>query len=125
MNLDMDLVREILLHIEKQDAEEDYHEFNKDTFPNYGYELVKKHVNMLVKKGYIDGIEEYMGMEDYHVKDLTWDGHQFLKSVRDEKIWKETKSIATKAGGLTLDVIKSVATELISIAAKAAIGAGS
>ena len=44
---------------------------------------------------------------------LTWDGHDFLDSVRDEEIWRRTKEGAKAAGGFTFDIIKDLAKGLI------------
>ena len=40
---------------------------------------------------------------------LSYEGHQFLDTVRDEKIWQNTKNVLSKVGSVSLDIIKSVA----------------
>ncbi len=40
---------------------------------------------------------------------LTWEGHDFLDSVRDPKIWAKTKDGALAAGGFTVDLLKDLA----------------
>lgn len=40
---------------------------------------------------------------------LTWTGHEFADSVRDPKIWAETKKGAEAAGGFTIDLLKDLA----------------
>ena len=44
---------------------------------------------------------------------LTWDGCDFLDSVRDDEIWRQTKDGVTKAGGFSLDLMKALAKGLI------------
>jgi hypothetical protein len=43
--------------------------------------------------------------------DLTWQGHEFLDSVRDPDIWQKTKArvapVATAAFGVMLEVAKA------------------
>lgn len=41
---------------------------------------------------------------------LTWAGHEFLESVRDDSQWRSVKTQTEKAGGLVFDVIKAVAS---------------
>lgn len=53
---------------------------------------------------------------------ITHNGYEFLDAVRDEEVWKTTKGIIAKTGGWTLGVIASVATEIITRKAMAAIG---
>jgi hypothetical protein len=40
---------------------------------------------------------------------LTWEGHDFLDSVRDPKIWERTKNGIDVAGGFTFDLLKDLA----------------
>ena len=40
-------------------------------------------------------------------------GHDFIDSVRDPKIWSETKAILEKTGGASLDVAVVVARALM------------
>jgi hypothetical protein len=45
-------------------------------------------------------------------KSLSWDGSEFLDSVRDPKIWRETKAAALKAGGVGLTLMAKLAIEM-------------
>lgn len=40
---------------------------------------------------------------------LSYEGHQFLDTVRDNKVWKKTKNTISKVGGASFEIIKSVA----------------
>jgi hypothetical protein len=42
----------------------------------------------------------------YAIKRLTWEGHDFLNSIRDPKIWEKTKKGVEGAGGFTVDLAK-------------------
>jgi len=53
---------------------------------------------------------------------ITHDGYEFLDAIRDEEVWQKTKGVIAKTGGWTLGVIASVATEIITRKAMAAIG---
>lgn len=47
------------------------------------------------------------------LRGLTWNGHDFLDSVRDPEIWRKTKEAATKAGGFTMDLLVGLAKGFI------------
>lgn len=45
---------------------------------------------------------------------LTYEGHQFLDTVRENKVWRRTKDIISSAGGASLSIIKTIATECLT-----------
>jgi len=54
---------------------------------------------------------------------LTWNGHEFLDAVRSDTVWQNTKkTILSKGGSMTFDLVKSVAMELAKVAIKGAMG---
>jgi hypothetical protein len=44
---------------------------------------------------------------------LTWRGHEFLDTVRDGEIWRQTKETATKVGAASFQAIFAIATAAI------------
>lgn len=40
---------------------------------------------------------------------LTWDGHDFLDSVRGDDVWNKTRRGAEEVGGWTFDLLKDLA----------------
>lgn len=44
---------------------------------------------------------------------LTYKGHQFLENVKNNAVWEKTKSITKRVGSMSLDVISSIASELL------------
>lgn len=40
---------------------------------------------------------------------ITYEGHQFLESVRKDENWRKTKEVCGKVGNFTLQAIKTVA----------------
>ena len=53
------------------------------------------------------------GLPAFHNVRLSWAGSDFLDSIRDEEIWKNTKAGAAKVGGFTFDLIKQLASGLV------------
>ncbi len=109
MKRDLDLIRTLLLEIEEKDDESGEiislaDEFNLD-------EKLVGHLRLLVEAGLVDA-EESLNQErklNFLVYRVTWQGHDFLDSVRDDEIWKMTKDGAMNAGGFSVDLLKAIA----------------
>ena len=54
-------------------------------------------------------VEGFFGKaEDLDLR-ITWEGHEFLEKVRDEKLWKSiVKTTKKKTGGLSFDILKAI-----------------
>ncbi|MFM9934987.1 MAG: DUF2513 domain-containing protein [Novosphingobium sp.] len=115
MKRDFDLIREILLHVEQT---------AKPLSPEYYYHFehedrdgVANSLQLMADKGLIEA--EEAPVHGAHPSDwyaqvrLTWDGCDFLDSIRDDEIWKKTKAGASAAGGFTFDLLKALAKGLI------------
>lgn len=123
MKRDPELIRQILLKLEEHD-----HGFAPNVFSVDGYskEQVGYHTYLLDDAGYLKTTKYYRTRTTLSPNVLpvamTHAEHEFLDAIRDEAVWKNTKSIIAKTGGWTLGVIASVATEIITRKAMAAIG---
>lgn len=53
-----------------------------------------------------------------NVRELTPSGHNFLENIRSDTNWLKVKSVAKKAGALSIDVITSIAKDVAVEAAK-------
>lgn len=117
MKRDLDLIRDILLHVEESTS------FSKDIFAS-NLDLAKPqplddvygHIWLLLDESLIVGdLEVYMGNEEAHIniERLTARGHDYLDSVRDPKIWRETKAGLAKAGGTaSLAIVQATAVAI-------------
>jgi hypothetical protein len=115
MQRDMDLVRQLLLTIEAQDSA--LLVIDDLVVKNYDDETVSEHIRLMAQAGLIDVFaSEYM--DDTAKMALSWFGHEFLDTARDDARWKNAK----KAGSVSFDVLKNVLTTLASQAAKTALG---
>jgi len=47
------------------------------------------------------------------VDGISWEGHDFLDSVRDPQIWKLTKAGAECAGGFSVEMLKALAKGIL------------
>ncbi|WP_172299109.1 DUF2513 domain-containing protein [Pseudoruegeria sp. HB172150] len=104
MKRNMDLVREILLEVEaKDDGKAKQYDF-KQLGPEKAH-----HVNLLIQAGLLNWVGAVRSQERKKVH-LTWEGHDFLDSVRDVGIWEKTKETVAETGGsAAIEIIKAVA----------------
>lgn len=47
------------------------------------------------------------------IENITWNGHQFLNTIRPETIWEATKSKAKQIGGMSLHGLSMVSMSII------------
>jgi len=112
MKRDMDLIRELLLYTEKYSRPELGVAISKSNL-----ELCKTddqllgHINLLIDKNLMTF--PHHAQNTYYLGNLTSYGHDFLDSVRDPEIWKQTKDVGLKAGGWTIDLLGDIAKGLI------------
>jgi DNA-binding transcriptional ArsR family regulator len=103
MRLDKDLVREILLAVEAND--DDPRGWIVLQVEGYSQSHVSYHVQLLHEAGYLEAQDLTTLDEDgyeWQPKRLTFQGHEFLDTVRDTETWRRTKMTAKdlSIGGL-------------------------
>ena len=62
-------------------------------------------ISQLHDAGFIAGKFQDVGthkMIASYIETITWEGHQFLDSVRNKEAWEHVKSAASKIGGLSI-----------------------
>ena len=58
----------------------------------------------------------------FSVGSLTWEGHDFLDKIREDTTWNNVKKIIKdKTLPFTLEVAKTIATDLLAVSMKAAL----
>ena len=109
MKRDWDAIRDILLAIEERESD------NNDPLlieASYTDNQIVYHLELLLEANLINGERVTLGLgpESFHIKRLSWDGHQFLDAIRENSTWSKTKKKVTESGvGLTFEIIKAVA----------------
>ena len=81
---------------------------------------------LLEEAGFIHAAIRRFGSSGPHPRDvvpfaLTWQGHEYLDTIRDPEVWRKTKQAAAAGGGFSLKVLASVATALATEAALRAV----
>lgn len=124
MKRDMDLVRLILLKVEKEYKDGFLFNIRIDGYDSC---MVSNHCKLLYEAGFISDYQSKYADDElcsFIVGDLTWYGHDFLDKIRDNSFWHKTKEVIKKNGlPLIVDTIKTVATDLIKAATEGAVTA--
>lgn len=114
MKRDMELVRKILFFLEARPflkAEKAL------LIEGYDEATIMYHMLLLAQAGYVDYEPELTKTGRViraHVIGLNWTGHEFLDSIRSDKIWRKLlKSAKDKGGSLPFDLLKTLAVELL------------
>lgn len=106
MKRDFDLIRSILLDVEAGAPGEQFERFE---YHGYKQAIVDAHVALVISAGFVDGqMTTFLSGElSYLVNGLTWEGHDFLESMKDPDIWdKAKKNVIGPVGGVALSVLK-------------------
>lgn len=113
MKLIHDCVRDTLITIEKHLIDDDKLTLSeiKEHISNYSYEDIKYTCKKLDEAEFITYKEYVTG--DIAILSITYQGHVFLDSIRDNGIWKSTKNKISKLTSVSLPVIQQVASQLI------------
>lgn len=121
MKRDMDLVRSILLELEKHPHVSTRMDLNIE---GYSPDEVSYHVKILDQAGLINAVADANPPFDptWVPISLTWEGHEFLDAAKDDTRWNRAKGIMKeKGGGMVFEVLKSVLVEMAKAAAFAGI----
>ncbi|MEM5009385.1 DUF2513 domain-containing protein [Niallia taxi] len=119
MKLDHECIRELLLELEDMlDVNESMYleTFAKlQTADKYGFDQVLYCYKRLVEAGYLKGKTQYAGGELLFltIDRMTWDGHEFLDTIRDNEVWLNTKKRISSVAGVSLQVVSGIATDYL------------
>ncbi len=106
----MDLVRFLLFALEDGPALA----VRTPEIDGYDAETIAYHLLLMGEAGLmlVEDSTTFSGIDAMPIR-LTWAGHEFLESVRDDGQWRTVKAQTEKAGGLVFDVIKNIAIEIM------------
>lgn len=108
MKRDLDLVRSILIAVERADGTVDAGDLvGKDN----DFKKVNYHVMLMANRGLLDLLSFQQDFNhdiiDLQISGLTWDGQDYLDSIRDPKVWAKVKKTVKEAvGSTTFEVVK-------------------
>lgn len=124
MKRDLDLVRSILVYVEKAGDEVDAEDLVTDIWP---FETVAYHIRLMAHHGLVDLSDDTRDMNgetlSLAVSGLTWDGQDYLDAIRDPKVWAKVKKTVKEAvGSTTFEVVKQTGALVAMSMVKASLG---
>lgn len=118
MKRDFDLIREILITLENEPNSRA--DLFARHFPEWESDAVNYHIWLLLQSGLIIGScnHDYpKGNFMCNAICLTWQGHEFLASIRNDNTWHKIRMVLKeKSLELSLDAVKAAAAMLIKTA---------
>ncbi len=121
MRRDLDLIRNLLLHFEEKESWQPESAHSVSEKLGYGedfeaYKVVVYHLILLEEAKLLSTFEAPTNDDDV-IADfmrLTWEGHDFLDSIKDKSRYEKIKkAFLEEAGGWTIELIKGFASQLI------------
>src|SRR5438477_7799557 len=115
MQRDMELIRTILLKVEADPTfDGSVHQTDAAALgiTDHSDDEVLYHLVLLIEAGLLDGKKVTAGSfppSTVAILRLTWQGHEFLDSVRDPDIWHKTKQRAATVTGVGLAFLWAIA----------------
>ena len=112
MKREMNLIRDILMELEKRSFDEEYTEL---IIEGYSTEDIMYHVKLLHEAHLIHADDMSSASDMYYLPgSLTWDGHEFLELAKSDSRWNKAKDIMTnRVGGFVFDVLKQLLITLV------------
>ena len=112
MKRNLDLIRNILFAVESSNSIDACLTLNGLSKLHSDQELILYHVFLLDDAGFIIGIIDETAPY-VSITRLTNEGHDYLDTIRDDSVWKQTKSTLGKiSGSASLEVVKTIASKL-------------
>ena len=116
MKRDLDLIRNILLHIESSNrasfSAKDFIQFCEDK------NLLYYNIHLMYEAGFIEALEVPccgIAIPQYRILWITNVGCDYMDSVRSDGVWNKIKPALRSVGdSVTFDIVKTVASKLIT-----------
>lgn len=124
MKLNVDCIRDVMLYLEEKlgvDPENGkfksltLHQIENEFDSEYSKEDIWYTIYNLKEIKYIDSTFKNSSssiMYICNITNITWDGHQFLNSIRSSKIWNATKIGAKKLGTVSISALSMISTAI-------------
>ncbi len=116
MRLNYNCIRDILLYVEDNTTFEnnaiDATELTDYFKDKYEVGTIYYHIKMIAQANFVDDVTWSNG-EPEDISCLSWEGHQYLDSIRDDSIWQSVTEKIKPLKSIPLEMIVPIATEFI------------
>lgn len=117
MRLNHECVRDLLLYIEENLDYNDELEINKLQLKNYSLEELLYTAQRLAEADYINCDNSIQIDDDYPiiiVDSISYKGHQFLDTIRDNQVWDKTKKVLSVLKSVSIEITSETASKVIN-----------
>ena len=124
MKINHDCIRDLLLYLEENLILTPNLEFCSISLQelinsgqlNYPKEVIAHTATLLDQAGYIDISVSYADncISSLDIYRITYDGYNFLDSIRPQTVWDKTKSACSKLGSWSFNTITQIASNVLS-----------
>jgi hypothetical protein len=145
MKLNYDCVRDVLLTLEDTlDIKELTYNLGEGEESHFNFsttdiEIIAKHerlksypktdifysIHKLYEADYIvAGQVNAENLTRYLIQDITYNGHEFLQSIKSDTVWNDVKKVSSKVGTMSFPIISSIASNVIAKLISTSLGVG-
>ena len=121
MKLNQDCIRDLMLYLESEltfsnsitiDC------YSEDSFiDNYSIEELSYTALKLIEANYINAkVEHFLDTVFPYIiiKSITYSGHKFLDTIRDDNVWIKTKGLLSGFKSVSIEVLSETASKVIT-----------
>ncbi|MFZ1518365.1 MAG: DUF2513 domain-containing protein [Ignavibacteriaceae bacterium] len=117
MKREIELIRKIFFELEKFPAKIESSFDYSIKVKNYSKEIIDYHLVLMQQANFIQGIIQRSVINKnitiyYDTLEITWEGHEFLDTIRHNKVWKYLKE-KTKNSDIPFTVIKELGKTIL------------
>lgn len=110
MTRNFDLVRQILFQIERAQSGEPVQQLSVEG--DVVETELGEHLEIMIESGLLDGEVVSLTPLIFHIRRLTWAGHDFLNNARNDTVWKRVLDEANAKGmSVTMTVLNGLLTK--------------
>ena len=116
MKLNHDCIRAVLLYLENSLDYEHYLDLTNFSVDGFSIEDTHYSIKKLEEAGFISAIvaRDIDGEISVDVFGITWEGHKFLDTIRDNQVWNSTKKILSKFSSSSISFVSNVASQVLT-----------
>lgn len=121
MKLNQDCLRDLMLYFEDTLTMRNYiliDCYSDKTFlEKYNIDDLRYTTLKLIEANYINAIaRDFLDapVPEIRIKSITFAGHKFLDTIRDDKVWTKTKTVLSGFKSVSIEVISETAAKVIT-----------
>lgn len=116
MKLNHDCIRDLMLFSEEVLNMRNYISCSALELPPYTNDELIYTASKLIEAGYLEGkvLKFLDDGRDARISSITWSGHEFLDTIRDDGVWKSTKEKLSKFSSVSIGFISDLASQILA-----------